>query len=242
MPDLCALVAAAGRGSRAGLPYPKTLFPLRGRPILLHILELLLPYDARPTIIVSPDGLALVKQSVSLAGRNAYYVVQQEPKGMGDAVLHLQESPAWNEYFHTLLIWGDIPFIQEETVAAMIDAHLAHGNDFTFPTRHVPSAYTLVTRDTRGHVTGLVETRELGISEPCAGERDIGVFIFRNDAVFPLLQEDLPNKRGHATGEHGFLYLVEHLARRGCRVEALPIATELDLVSLNSLGDVHDFL
>ena len=48
MAELSALVAAAGRGTRAGLPYPKTLFPVQGKPILVHIAELLAPYDAHP--------------------------------------------------------------------------------------------------------------------------------------------------------------------------------------------------
>ena len=37
MADIRALVAAAGRGTRAGLPYPKTLFPIQGKPILIRI-------------------------------------------------------------------------------------------------------------------------------------------------------------------------------------------------------------
>jgi bifunctional UDP-N-acetylglucosamine pyrophosphorylase/glucosamine-1-phosphate N-acetyltransferase len=43
---------------------------------------------------------------------------------------------------------------------------------------------------------------------------------------------------GAATGEHGFLYVVEHLIQRGFKVEALPIATERDLVSLNRPSDL----
>ena len=58
----------------------------------------------------------------------------------------------------------------------------------------------------------------------------------------PALREELPGKWGTTTGEHGFLYIIGHLAARGCRVEALPVATEMDLVSLNSMKDVHDFL
>ena len=30
--------------------------------------------------------------------------------------------------------------------------------------------------------------------------------------------------------------------KKGYRVEALPVATEMDLVSLNSLKDLHDYL
>ena len=242
MDEICALVAAAGRGTRAGLPYPKTLFPIQGKPILVRVAELLAPYDLHPTIIVSPDGQEPIRACLEAADVSAHLVVQTEPCGMGDAVLRFDQSPAFAKAAHVLLVWGDVPFIQPETVAAIVGAHIQHKNVFTFATRLVDLAYTVVSRDAAGRVTGVVETREQGIAKPHAGERDIGLFIFRKDVVFDALREDLSGKWGNATLEHGFLYIIRHLSVRGCRVEALPVATELDLVSLNSLKDVAAFL
>ena len=42
--------------------------------------------------------------------------------------------------------------------------------------------------------------------------------------------------------EHGFLYIIKHLVVQGYNVDALPIATNLDLISLNSLEDLSDYL
>lgn len=242
MPKVNALIAAAGRGSRAGLPYPKTLFPIQGTPILLRIAALVAPYDPNPTVIVSATGEAPIRQRLSDAGIVAHIVRQPEPRGMGDAVLLFERSPAFESSDHVLLIWGDIPFIQPTTVAAIFNAHFENNNDFTFATRLVDSAYTIVERDGTGSVTGVVETRELGIREPVAGERDIGLFLFRTGLVLNALREDLDDRVGMTTGEHGFLYVIRHLAARGLRVQALPIATQLDLVSLNSLQDVDGYL
>jgi bifunctional UDP-N-acetylglucosamine pyrophosphorylase/glucosamine-1-phosphate N-acetyltransferase len=242
MADIRALVAAAGRGTRAGLPYPKTLFPIQGKPILLRIHDVLASYDAKPTVIVSPEGFAPIEHCLAEAGRSAHLVIQPEPRGMGDAVLQFERSPAYGEAEHVLLVWGDIPFLQPETVSRLVEAHVADRNDFTFATKHVMSAYTVVSRDVAGKVQRLVETREAGIGQPQPGERDIGLFVFRKDAVLPVLKEDLPGKRGRQTGEHGFLYVVEHLAARGMRVQGLPVATDLDLVSLNSIQDVRQYM
>lgn len=242
MDKICVLVAAAGRGTRAGLPYPKTLFPIQGKPILVRIAELVKPYDIHPTVIVSPDGKEAVRQCLDSEGVTADLVVQPEPRGMGDAVLRFAQASAFASAEHVLLIWGDIPFIQAATVEAVVNAHMAHRNDFTFATRQVGSAYTIVSRDSNGTVTGVVESRELGIAQPQAGERDIGFFLFRKEPVMGALREELTGKWGVTTGEHGFLYVIGHLAARGLRVEALPIATELDLVSLNSLKDVDAYL
>jgi bifunctional UDP-N-acetylglucosamine pyrophosphorylase/glucosamine-1-phosphate N-acetyltransferase len=238
MSNLRVVIAAAGRGSRAGLPYPKTLYPVKGVPILLRILELLMPYDANPTVVVSPLGEAPIRDCLTSAGLAAHLVMQPSANGMGDAVLRFTNSPAFETAEHLLLVWGDIPLIQPETVKVLVQTHFVNGNDFTFATRQVDSAYTVVTRDQVGRVLGVVETREVGLDQQQQGERDIGLFVFRKDVTLTTLSEDLSGKFGKSTGEHGFLYVIEHLAKRGLRVEALPIATKQDLVSLNRLEDL----
>jgi len=242
MPEIRAVVAAAGRGTRAGLPYPKTLFPIRGKPILIRLVELLSAFDRSPTVVVSPDGRTMIADCLASSGCEAHLVVQQEARGMGDAVLRFEDSPSYKHADHVLLVWGDIPFIQPATLSAVIQVHIERGNDFSFATRHVDSAYTIVSRNAMDEVTSIVETRELGIDQPQPGERDIGLFLFRKDTVFAALREDLPGKYGGATSEHGFLYIVENLVNRGFRVEALPVATDLDLVSLNSMNDLDPYL
>jgi bifunctional UDP-N-acetylglucosamine pyrophosphorylase/glucosamine-1-phosphate N-acetyltransferase len=236
-----ALIAAAGRGTRAGLPYPKTLYPVQGRAILLRIFEMLRPYDATPTVIVSPCGAEPIGKALVKEQFPAHFVIQPEPKGMGDAVLRYAQSPAYESAEHVVLIWGDVPFVQPETVSQMIATHLREDNDFTFVTRRVARPYTVVSRDGEGRVDGVIETREAGGDPPAEGERDIGLFVFRKQPVFEMLRADLPGRLGHSTGEHGFLYVIEHLSRSRRKIAALPIAKEIELVSLNSLKDVSEF-
>jgi bifunctional N-acetylglucosamine-1-phosphate-uridyltransferase/glucosamine-1-phosphate-acetyltransferase GlmU-like protein len=239
MPSTCALIAAAGRGTRAGLPYPKTLFAVQGQPILLRVIAALAPHADEVVVIASPDGAKPIEECLGGADVAARIAIQQTPRGMGDAVLI---GAAEVEADHILLAWGDIPFFQPATVAAMVSAHHAHGNDFTFATARVDSAYTIVSRDDAGRVTDVIESREAELAEPGPGERDIGLFIFRREPVLAKLREDLPGKFGKTTGEHGFLYAIRHLAEAGFKVEAVPVATELDLVSLNSLGDLKGYI
>lgn len=241
MGSIKVLIAAAGRGTRARLPYPKTLYPVQGKPILIRIIDLLAPYDSSPTVVVSPDGRALVAECLAANGRPAYLVEQSAPRGMGDAVLQFGASPAFASAVHVLLMWGDIPLLQPQTVEATVQVHLINGNDLTFATRHVDAAYTVVTRDCAGKVIDLTESRETGVRESGAGERDIGLFVFRRDVVLDALRGDDPGKFGRATGEHGFLYIVGNLVRNGFKVEAVPCATELDLVSLNSIEDLKNY-
>jgi bifunctional UDP-N-acetylglucosamine pyrophosphorylase/glucosamine-1-phosphate N-acetyltransferase len=209
-----------------------------GRPILARIMETLRPIDCRPTVVVSPAGRAAVAAVLDEQGLQADLIEQPKPSGMGDAILCFRDAPAAAGAEHLLVVWGDIPLLGRETVKAVCESHLANGNDFTFATRYVDEAYTIVVRGPDGRVTSLVETREAQL-EPKPGERDIGLFALRVEPVLAMLSERLPGAFGRATGEHGFLYIVEHLASRGFRVEALPVATDRDLVSLNRLSDLE---
>ena len=237
MTDIHALIAAAGRGTRSGLPYPKTLYPVNGTPILIRILDQLMLFDQSPTIIASPSGEAPIKQCLEKNNRKAYIVIQEEPLGMGNAVLQFEKSPIANAAKNILLVWGDIPFLEKKTLSTLIQTHFSKGNSFTFVSRFVDSAYTIVSRDSKGKVVDVLETREQN-SKPQQGERDIGLFIFNKSDIFNLLTQNLPGKFGKFTSEHGFLYLIRHLVARNYPVDALPIATKRELISLNKLSDL----
>ena len=71
------------------------------------------------------------------------------------------------------------------------------------------------------------------------GEREIGLFMFNNEIVISALEEELDGKFGSSSSEHGFLYIVNHLFKRGHLVEALNIASADEAISLNKLSDLE---
>ena len=221
MDNIKVIIAAAGLGTRSGLSYPKTLFPVKGKPILIRLLELLKHIDAHPDVIVSPSGYDSVMQCLEQNKLSAYLIIQPKPLGMGDAVLQFTNSPDFISSENILLVWGDIPFIQKQTLTTLIKVHDENNNDFSLVTREVEVAYTLVKRNTRGEIEGVDETRETSSTAPHSGERDIGLFLFRKEPVFDLLTQNLAGKYGQTTGEHGFLYIIQHLVSEGFKVQGL---------------------
>lgn len=237
MAEARVLIAAAGAGSRAGLPYPKTLHPVEGRAILGRILDLVGSLDTEPTIVVSPKGKPAIAAFLKQMGARAFLMTQQSPTGMGDAVLHFDRSPVAGDAGTVVLIWGDIPYLSRETLDATLAHHRETGAALTFPTRHVERAYTVVSRDADGRITALDETRFTDRAlEP--GERDIGLFVFEAAPTLAALRASAA-RHDPANGEHGFLQVVARLAEQGLRVEALPIATARELISLNALSDLE---
>lgn len=235
------VVPAAGKGSRSGMSLPKTLRVVDGVPILVRILDAVHGFDARPVVVVSPDGRAAIADALCDAGRDAELVVQDAPLGMGDAVRQFDRADGADRAETLIVVWGDMVAVDGELIRQALATLVRDRLDLVFPSHIATPPYTLVVRDERGAVRRLVERREAPAGFPEAGESDTGVFVFRKDPVLRLLREEPPELRGPTTGELGFLPVVGLLADRGGRVAALPIATALAASSFNSPEDLDRY-
>jgi bifunctional UDP-N-acetylglucosamine pyrophosphorylase/glucosamine-1-phosphate N-acetyltransferase len=235
------VVPAAGKGSRSGMSLPKTLRAVDGVPILVRILDAVHGFDARPVVVVSPDGRAAIAAALRDAGRDAELVVQDRPLGMGDAVRRFDRADGAERAETLIVVWGDMVAVDGELIGHALATLVRDGLDLVFPSHIATPPYTLVVRDERGEVRRLVERREAPEGFPDAGESDTGVFVFRKEPVFRILRAEPPELRGTATGELGFLAVVGLLADRGGRVAALPVATALAASSFNSPEDLDRY-
>ena len=245
------IIPAAGAGTRMGLAYPKTLFPIGGKPILGHILTASDGLVDAAIIVVSARGRVAIEEYLKSAGWNhVSTIVQEKPLGMADAVsvgLHAFNDDQMCDY---LVIWGDQVTIQRKTLERIIIHHHVTGAWLTFPTSWRPSPYIHITRDAHGGVYGVLEARE-GDVMPSEGESDCGVFLSRSEVLKqglsdlktrtwdPLAQrfcrlDGCPS----TTGEFNFLPLISLWASQGVRVEGLPMATADETRGVNTLDDV----
>jgi bifunctional UDP-N-acetylglucosamine pyrophosphorylase/glucosamine-1-phosphate N-acetyltransferase len=234
------VIAAAGKGSRSGMSIPKTLCQVGGLPIIVRLLNTVKRYDQTPIIIASPDGSEHIDQVIRRHGCNAEFVIQSSPRGMGDAVLQIARLTSLNAHDEVLLIWGDVPFAQTETIDELLRLHHRDRNVLSFPTRRTDNCYTYVERSDTGQVRRVVETREQAGAVPSAGERDTGIFVFNRQLILEALKRGGDEAIGRTTGEHGFLYVIGQLASEGHAVEGYPIASELDAIGFNTPDDLRE--
>ncbi len=228
------LIPAAGKSSRSGLPYPKTLYRLNGVPILIKIFQTLEEYDKNPILIINPAHEPLFKKVTEEFGKQADFIFQHVPRGMGNAVL--QAGDKIDDDINIILVWSDIPFINKNTIDNLIKCHLVSMNNFSLVTSLGSDCYTIVERE-NGKLIRVKETRELGIDPAKEGERDIGLFIFKKYPAFTILEKD-DKIYEHSLKEHGFLYIIERLAELHQKLEGYPIALPGDILSFNTPEDL----
>jgi bifunctional UDP-N-acetylglucosamine pyrophosphorylase/glucosamine-1-phosphate N-acetyltransferase len=235
--DWSAIVPAAGRGSRLGAREPKILYPLAGRPLLDHLMDLLAGLCSRVVLVLSPDGLPYVQPHLSrFKDRNVTTALQAAPRGMADAV-HCGLPHVATE--HTLVMWGDQAGLRRSSIELAMRLHAGPlAPAATVPTVLNDRPYIHFERDARGQIVDVLQARE-GCAMPERGESDCGLFLFRTAALkrfLPRLMQDA-QCAGAVTGEWNFLPLLPMMAGAGEEVLSARIPSIGETLGLNTRED-----
>ena len=106
---------------RQGHPHevklPKVLHPIAGRPMIAHVLDTVTAAGAEPAVVVVGPGMEAVAAAVAIEDNT---VLQQGQAGTADAVKAAREPLSQAGAETALVLFGDTPFIEAATVAAML--------------------------------------------------------------------------------------------------------------------------
>jgi bifunctional UDP-N-acetylglucosamine pyrophosphorylase/glucosamine-1-phosphate N-acetyltransferase len=112
------VILAAGQGTRMRSDTHKVLHPIASRPLLLHLLDRVDALGADKRVVVVGKGREQVEAAI--AGRDVAIALQTDQKGTGHAVQ--QAASALKGYEGPVLIlYGDTPFVEAETLRRMLD-------------------------------------------------------------------------------------------------------------------------
>ena len=176
------LIPTAGKGSRSGLNYPKTLFKYKNKPILINIIENAFKTNikfSKVIIIVSPKGNNKIKECLLRYNlfQKCELIIQHQPKGMADSVAQIKKSKYVNMYSSIYLIWGDLAYPDTNSLNQLYRLHIYNKNDFSFLTKKVLNPYTIVNR-VNNKVIEVLETK-LSQKKLVMG-KEIQVYLFLN--------------------------------------------------------------
>ena len=164
------VVLAAGQGKRMRSRVPKVLQPLGGRPLIEHVIAAARMLRPARICVVYGHGGDEVPQALRADGLT--FVKQQPQLGTGHALA--QALPHLENSGLTLVLYGDVPLIGEETLAAMI---AGGGDRLTLLTAELddPTGYGRIVRNRRGSVTSIVEEKDASATERGIREINSGI-------------------------------------------------------------------
>jgi bifunctional UDP-N-acetylglucosamine pyrophosphorylase/glucosamine-1-phosphate N-acetyltransferase len=167
---LSVVILAAGQGKRMRSRLPKVLQPLGGRPLIEHVVATARTLKPARICVVYGHGGDQVPQALRADGLT--FVKQQPQLGTGHALA--QALPHLATTGLTLVLYGDVPLVGEETLAAMI---AGGGDRLTLLSAELedPTGYGRIVRNRRGSITSIVEEKDA--SAPQRGIREVNTGI-----------------------------------------------------------------
>lgn len=190
-----AVIPAAGMGTRLG-PFtqaiPKELLPVGNRAVIEHVVEAMkLAGINNITIVCAPHkhGLSDYLGSGKRFGVKLTYVIQEERKGLADAVLSAEHNI--NGPFAVVL--GDNFFDPKLFLKDLISYHIDQGSEATLGVAEVKDVtrHGIIKPD-GNKIANIVE--KPSPEEAPSDLGSIGIYVFERDQIFDAIRR---TERGH---------------------------------------------
>src|SRR5690625_5295902 len=168
--SLSVVVLAAGQGKRMRSKHPKVLAPLAGEPLLAHVLATARALDPERIVVVYGHGGEALRQAFPDA--DLRWAEQAEQRGTADAVC--AALPLLPEEGKVLVLCGDVPLLQREMLAPLVEASEEALAVLTARVDN-PRGYGRILRDDAGEMNGIVEERDAMPAQRAIDEVNTGV-------------------------------------------------------------------
>jgi bifunctional UDP-N-acetylglucosamine pyrophosphorylase/glucosamine-1-phosphate N-acetyltransferase len=224
-------ILAAGKAKRMNSSRSKVLHEVAGKPLLYFPLKVAKSLNpARIFVIIGGPYMEQIR--VFLQDEPVEIIVQEEPKGTGDAVKHLvnyideQDSDLF-------VIPGDAPLLTEKTAMELMGFHRSRGAYATVLTAEVPdpTGYGRIVRSVGDRVLMIVEEADAFPEEKAIKEVNSGMYFFYTSVLFQYLDELRPDNK---QGEYYLTDIIEILQRRMGNVFAYKIEDWEEILGVNT--------
>ena len=182
--SLAVIVLAAGQGTRMKSSTPKVLHRIGGRPLVGHVIDTALTLEPERMVVVVRHQRDLVAGAVVEAAPGVVVVDQDEVPGTGRAV-ELALGALDDFAGDVLVLSGDVPLLEADTLAALLAAHRGGAAAATVLSADLDDAtgYGRIIRDADGAVARIVEQKDATADEASVTEINAGVYVFQAQAL-----------------------------------------------------------
>ena len=219
------VILAAGKGTRMYSDKPKVLHALAGKPLVQHVLDRAIELKAEQICVVYGHGGDAVPQAMASYG--AKFVIQEPQLGTGHAVQ--QAMPQLTDDNRTLVLYGDVPLTQTQTLQQMQQA----GEGLVLLTVNLdnPTGYGRIVRNEQGAVQCIVEEKDANNEQRKITEVNTGILL----APTKKLREWL-SKLGNnnAQGEYYLTDIVAMAVADGIPVSSTQPAQRWEVEGINN--------
>ena len=219
------VILAAGKGTRMRSAIPKVLHKIGGISLLQHVLNTASQLEHATSLVIYGHG---GEQVINTTDHDGEWIEQREQRGTGHAVQ--QVLPHINQDDTVLVLYGDVPLIQVETLNRVLQHAMDDNVGLLIYTMDDPTGYGRVICDASGNVQKIVEQKDATEDELATKEINTGILSVSGKHLHQWLGELQPN---NAQGEY-YLTDIFHMAvRDGIQVNTESVDNEAEITGVN---------
>jgi bifunctional UDP-N-acetylglucosamine pyrophosphorylase / glucosamine-1-phosphate N-acetyltransferase len=230
MKPLNIVILAAGKGTRMHSTKPKVLHKVAGKPILGHVIDCAKKLNPQKIIVVYGFGGEIVREAFE--HEEIIWVKQAEQLGTGHAVQ--QAVPHLDDDANTLILLGDVPLIDAESCAKLVDAGQTQLAIMSF-IKPDPTGYGRIVRGAGEAVVAIVEHKDASDAQRQIAEVNTGIMAMPNKHLTQWLAR-LQNR--NAQKEYYLTDIVSFAVLDDVPVTAEITADEFAVTGINSKLDL----
>ncbi|MGI6119049.1 MAG: bifunctional UDP-N-acetylglucosamine diphosphorylase/glucosamine-1-phosphate N-acetyltransferase GlmU [Desulfosporosinus sp.] len=233
MPDLVAVIMAAGKGTRMKSKLPKVLHSLAGKTLIEHVLDTVSQIGVERPLVIVGHGREEIETRIS---ERVELIVQKEQLGTGHAVM--QALPYLDSARTVLVLSGDQPLLKSETLRALIELHEAQGVSATVLTSYMaqPFGYGRVIKD-GDNLVKIVEEKDATVEERQIKEINTGTYCFQGSALKDALNKITPQ---NAQGEYYLTEVFDILLKQRKKVLTYCTADSHEALGINTRAQLAE--
>ena len=228
-----AVVLAAGKGTRMKTDLPKVLHPIYSKPLLGYVLDAVNGTGlVDENVVIVGHGAEEVENFVEKYTNSAKCVLQSPQRGTGDAVAKAKDVLA--DFDGTVLVVsGDTPLIQSDTLLDFINAHKNSNAALTVMSAIFdnPTNYGRIVRNPDNSLKCITEEKDAAPQIKQIKEINAGFYCFEKSSVFPMFNE---LKCNNAQGEYYLTDIVAAVISKGLKAEAYILKDNEEIFGINS--------
>ncbi len=234
--QICAVVLAAGKGTRMKSELPKVATLLNGKPLILHVLDNLISSGIKDIYVVVGFKKEEVIEICKLY-KNIHFIEQKEQLGTGHALLCCEES--LKDFHGNLLVaCGDVPLLTASSFRNLASFHINNNHSVTVLSAEIetPKGYGRLIRNSEGVLQQIVEEKDATDAERKVKEINTGTYIFNSPEVFQNLKKV---NTDNAQGEYYLPDLIKIANSKNEKAGALKLLNHLESSGVNAPEDLQ---
>lgn len=214
------VILAGGQGKRMKTDKPKVLCNVIGEPMLEWVITACENAQLGKICVVKGFAADMIDEYVNKRSSKAEIqtVMQEERLGTGHAVMQAKEFLEAHKDGNTLVLCGDVPFIDEDTINGALELHIQRDCSVTVVTSRVenPTGYGRIIRNDKG-ISGIAEHKDCDPYQLAITEVNSGCYWFKTSDLLDVLFEITPE---NAQGEYYLTDCIELLIAKGKTADA----------------------